>query len=102
MAGRHQRMGADGHLHSQQDGAGQDTVERDCQTSIGHQRARAHGMMDGWMDGRYCVVTLRVPVKIYSLQAINSMKRFIHRKSSIHLSAEMTDTFLYYRQLARV
>jgi hypothetical protein len=32
--------------------AGQDTVERDCQTSIGHQRARAHGMMDGWMDGQ--------------------------------------------------
>ncbi len=32
---------------SQQDGTGPCTVEMESQTGIGHQRARAHGMMDG-------------------------------------------------------
>ncbi len=35
-------------IHSQQDGTGPCTVERESQMGIGQQRAWAHVMMDGW------------------------------------------------------
>ncbi len=43
-------MVPDGHALSQQEGTGPCTVEMESQMGIGHQRVRAHGMMDGWME----------------------------------------------------
>ena len=41
------------HSYTQLAGTGSRTVEEDCQRCIGHQRAGAQGMMDGWMDVHY-------------------------------------------------
>ena len=49
VVGWHQRMVSDGHLQSQQDGTGQETLKRDCKASIGHQWEPMEWWLDGWL-----------------------------------------------------